>query len=235
VNFVARLAKVRARIEKACARADRDPATVRLVAVSKRHPPEAIREAHAAGQRDFGENYAQELRDKAAALADLEGLRWHFIGPMQRNKVRYLVGTTFLCHAIDRLEAARALSERSVREQVVSACLLAVHLGGETSKHGAPPAEVPALLEACQTLPGIAVRGLMSLPPYAAAPEETRPYFQELARLRAQLAPSLDQAGGRNTFGELSMGMSHDLEVAIEEGATLVRIGTALFGERPQR
>ncbi|MDF1562267.1 MAG: YggS family pyridoxal phosphate-dependent enzyme [Deltaproteobacteria bacterium] len=235
MSFPERLAGVQARIDAACARAGRDPSEVRLVAVSKRHPPEAIRAAYEAGVRDFGENYAQELRDKAAALADLPDLRWHFIGPVQRNKVRYLAGPAHLCHGLDRLAAAEALSDRAEREGVVAACLVAVHLGGEESKHGARPEELPSLLEQMAELPGIEVRGLMSLPPYFDDPEEVRPYFRQLAALRDSLEADLRSAGGRIKLSWLSMGMSHDLEVAIEEGATLVRVGTALFGQRPPK
>ncbi len=222
-----RLAEVRGRIEAACRRVGRDPSTVRLVAVSKTKPASAIREAYEAGQRDFGENYAQELRDKMRALADLSDLRWHFIGPVQRNKVRYLAGKVALCHAIDRLEVAQALSERSLREGRPTPVLVAVHLGGEVTKHGVDPSDAPALVEAMAALPGLEVHGLFTLPPFHEAPEDTRPYFRELAGLRARLATR-----GRNPMPELSMGMSHDFEVAIEEGATLVRVGTALFGAR---
>jgi pyridoxal phosphate enzyme (YggS family) len=204
-----RLAALRARI----------PAGVTLVAISKTHPPAAIREAYAAGQRDFGENYAQEWREKADALADLPDLRWHFVGGLQTNKVKYLAGRVHLVHAVDRVELARELSRRFGQKGAVARVLLEVNTGGEATKGGCAPGDAPALAEAVRALPDLELRGLMCMPP---PEDDPRPHFRLLRGLRDRLGLS-----------ELSMGMSADWEVAIEEGATLVRIGTAIFGARP--
>ena len=199
----------------------RIPAGVTLVAVSKTHPPEAIREAYAAGQRDFGENYAQEWREKADALADLADLRWHFVGGLQTNKVKYLAGRVHLVHAVDREELARELSRRSGQKGAVARVLLEVNTGGEATKGGCAPADAPALAAAVRALPSVELRGLMCMPP---PEEDPRPHFRLLRELRDRLG-----------LAELSMGMSADWEIAIEEGATLVRIGTAIFGARPPK
>jgi pyridoxal phosphate enzyme (YggS family) len=195
------------------------PAGVTLVAVSKTQPPEAIREAFAAGQRDFGENYAQEWRGKAEALADLSGLRWHFIGALQTNKVKYLAGRVACVHTVDRLELAEEISRRWVKAGAVARVLLEVDLGGEERKAGCAPDEVAPLLARVRTLPAVEVVGLTCIPPPA---DDPRARFRELRALR-------DRLGLR----ELSMGMSGDWPVAVEEGATMVRIGTAIFGARP--
>ncbi len=205
-----RLARVRAAV----------PPGVTLVAVSKGQPSAAIREAWAAGQRHFGENYVQEWRQKSEALADLADLAWHFIGSLQTNKVKYLVGRVALVHTVDRIELAREISRRSGQKGVASAILLEVNVAGEASKAGCAPAEVPALAEAVRALPGLDLRGLMCIPP---AEGDPRPHFRALRALR-------DRVG----LAELSMGMSGDYPAAIEEGATLVRVGTAIFGERPR-
>jgi pyridoxal phosphate enzyme (YggS family) len=197
------------------------PAGVALVAVSKTQPADAIREAYAAGQRDFGENYAQEWREKADALADLPDLRWHFVGSLQTNKVKYLAGRVHAIHAVDREELAREISRRFAQKGAVARVLLEVNTGGEATKGGCPPAAAPALAEAVRALPAVELAGLMCIPP---PEDDPRPHFQLLRRLR-------DALGLR----ELSMGMSADWRVAVEEGATLVRIGTAVFGERPPR
>ncbi len=208
----------------------RIPAGVTLVAVSKTQPAEAVREAHAAGQRDFGENYAQEWRDKAAALSDLRDLVWHFIGALQTNKVKYLVGRAEegqdsphvgWIHTIDRISLAEEVSKRSTRRGAVTRVLLEVNVAGEESKSGCAPAELPRLAGAVAQLPGLALRGLMSIPP---AQGDPRPYFAALRALRDGLGLPLP---------DLSMGMSGDYEAAIAEGSTLVRVGTAIFGSRP--
>jgi PLP dependent protein len=216
------LARVRARV----------PAGVTLVAVSKTQPAEAVREAFAAGQRDFGENYAQEWRDKAAALADLEGLVWHFIGALQTNKVKTLLPAppagaaaprARWVHTVDRLALAEELSKRSARAGSVTRVLLEVNVAGEASKSGAAPGEVAALAAAVAAMPGLELRGLMCIPP---AGEDPRPHFAGLRALRERLGVPLP---------DLSMGMSGDYEAAIAEGSTLVRVGTAIFGARPAR
>jgi pyridoxal phosphate enzyme (YggS family) len=197
------------------------PAGVTLVAVSKTQPADAIREAYAAGQRDFGENYAQEWREKADALADLADLRWHFIGALQTNKVKVLAGRVRAIHTVDRVELAREISKRFSAKAAVAQAFLEVNTGGEASKAGCPPEEAPALAEAVRSLPGLEVVGLMTIPPPA---DDPRPHFRLLRGLR-------DRLGLR----ELSMGMSADWPIAIEEGATVIRVGTAIFGERPRK
>ncbi|HET8539413.1 MAG TPA: YggS family pyridoxal phosphate-dependent enzyme [Anaeromyxobacter sp.] len=208
MTIAERLAALRARI----------PPGVTLVAVSKTPAAAAIREAHAAGQRDFGENYAQEWREKADALADLPDLRWHFVGGLQTNKVKYLAGRVHLVHAVDREELARELSRRAGQKGAVARVLLEVNTGGEATKGGCAPADAPALAAAVRALPSIDLRGLMCMPP---PEDDPRPHFRLLRALRDRLG-----------LAELSMGMSADWEIAIEEGATIVRIGTAIFGER---
>jgi pyridoxal phosphate enzyme (YggS family) len=197
------------------------PAGVTLVAVSKTQPAEAIREAHAAGQRDFGENYAQEWREKADALADLADLRWHFIGGLQTNKVKYLAGRVAAIHTVDRIELAREISKRFGARGAVARVYLEVNLGGEASKSGCAPANAPALAEAVRALPAVEVLGLMTIPP---PEDDPRPHFRALRALRDRLG-----------LAGLSMGMSADWQAAVEEGSTCVRVGTAIFGERARR
>jgi PLP dependent protein len=209
VSIAGNLAAVRAEL----------PAGVTLVAVSKTQPPEAIREAYAAGQRDFGENYAQEWCAKADALADLADLRWHFIGGLQTNKAKYLAGRVASVQTIGRLELARELSRRLAARGARVMAFLEVNVAGEASKEGCAPTALPALAEAVRALPGLDLVGLMCIPP---AEGDPRPHFRLLRVLRDQLG-----------LAELSMGMSGDWRVAVEEGATFVRIGTAIFGARP--
>lgn len=214
-----RLHAVRDAVARAAERAGR--ADVHLVAVSKTQPVEAIREAYAAGQRDFGENYPQELRDKAAALADLPDLRWHFIGRLQTNKARYVAPVAVRVHALDSVEQAAALARRS---DARVRCLVAVNLAGEATKGGVrPDAALPLCREASAH---VDVVGLMTMPPWSEDPEAAAPLF---ARLRALAAQGRDEG---LDLVELSMGMSHDWPVAVREGATWVRVGTAIFGER---
>jgi pyridoxal phosphate enzyme (YggS family) len=234
-DVASRLAGLRAAIAAACSRAGRDPQAVRLLAVSKLQPVSAIVEALRAGQLHFGENYAQELRDKDAelrALPEAAGLTWHFIGPLQRNKVHLVLGRAALIHSVDRTELVAALRARLERTPGAQPqdLLIEVGLAGEAQKAGLEPAAVPALLDAISAQGGaLRCRGLMCMPPLADDPEASRPYFRALRELRDRLAqtprPHVELA-------ELSMGMSHDFAVAIEEGATIVRIGTALFGAR---
>jgi pyridoxal phosphate enzyme (YggS family) len=214
------LEEVRGRIAAACARAGRPIGAVQLIAVSKLQPAEQIRAAFAAGQRVFGENYAQELRDKAEALAELPGLRWHAIGPLQSNKAKYVARSAHSFHALDRAEIGRELSKRRTGEPLP--CFIEVTLGSEATKGGVAPDAVPGLLDEVRDLPGIRVIGLMSLPPLGPTPDASRPHFRRLRELGARLG-----------LPELSMGTTADFEVAIEEGATCVRVGTAIFGARP--
>jgi pyridoxal phosphate enzyme (YggS family) len=207
--------------ERAAALRARVPPGVTLVAVSKTQPAGAIREAYAAGIRDFGENYAQEWRGKADALADLPDLRWHFVGSLQTNKARMLAGRVAFVHAVDREELARELSRRWVPTGRAVKIFLEVNTGGEATKGGCAPADAPALAAAVKDLPAVELAGLMCIPPPG---EDPRPHFRTLRALRDRLG-----------LAELSMGMSGDWEAALAEGATFVRIGTAIFGERPPR
>lgn len=219
-DVASRLAEVEARTCAACQRAGRARQDVSLLAVSKLQPAAAIREAYAAGQRDFGENYAQELRDKAAELAEeCPEIRWHAIGPLQANKAKYVAKAAAAFHALDRLELAQELSRRRVGAPLQ--CFLEVNLAGEASKSGVAPADVARLLDEVRSFPNLEVVGLMSLPPFPKTPEESRPAFRSLSALAKSVG-----------LKALSMGTTADFEVAIEEGATHVRVGTAIFGER---
>jgi hypothetical protein len=220
-----RVAAVRERIAAAVKRRGPGP-DVRLVGVGKRQPTSALREAAAADLLDIAENYAQELRDKRRELADLP-LRWHFIGPVQTNKVKYVVGCT-LVHTIDRAELVDALDARADRGGVDQDVLVQVNVAGEAAKHGVAPSEVPALLDRFARCSRVRCRGLMLIPPLL-DPEATRPHFAALRALRDALAST---PRPRVELEVLSMGMSADFEVAIAEGSTLVRVGTALFGSR---
>ena len=221
-----RVAAVRERIARAAARAGRKSEDVTLVAVSKTQGPEIVRAAFAAGLRVFGENRVQEAEAKAATLADLRaaGLAWHLVGHLQVNKARKAAPLFDLIHSVDSAELGRKLAGEGGRPQ---RALVQVDLAGEETKFGVPEADLPAVLEGLRALPGLRVEGLMLIPPFFEEPERTRPFFQ---RLRALRDDALDR--GLLAAGSLSMGMSHDFEVAIEEGATFVRVGTAIFGER---
>jgi pyridoxal phosphate enzyme (YggS family) len=224
-----RVASVRERIARAAERAARAPEAVTLVAVSKTFPAEAVRAAFDAGVRHFGENRVQEAEPKIAALQALrgEGLRWHLVGHLQSNKARRAAILFDVIQSVDSAELARRLdrvvseTERPVR------ALVQVDLAGEATKFGLPEAEAPEVLEEMHALGGLRVEGLMVMPPYLEDPEAVRPYFRRLRALRDRLA-----AAGLLEGTDLSMGMSHDFETAVEEGATIVRVGTAIFGER---
>jgi pyridoxal phosphate enzyme (YggS family) len=221
------LQAVRDRMEAAARRAGRDPAAVRLVAVSKTVGVERIREAAAAGQRLFGENYLQEARPKIAALGP--DIAWHFVGHLQSNKARAAVELFELIHGVDRLSLAQALSQAAGRVGKVQEVLIQVNLAGEESKSGAEPGAVPGLFKALAGLPHLKVAGFMTMPPWFPDAEAARPYFRALRELRDNLER---QGLAGHPLPELSMGMTGDFEVAVEEGATLVRIGTAIFGAR---
>ncbi|TBW07131.1 YggS family pyridoxal phosphate-dependent enzyme [Azotobacter chroococcum subsp. isscasi] len=216
------VAKVRARIREAAQASGRDPQDVQLLAVSKTKPASALREAFACGQRDFGENYLQEALAKQAELADLE-LTWHFIGPIQSNKTRALAGHFAWVHSVDRLKIAQRLSEQRPADLPPLNLCLQVNVSGEASKSGCAPEELAALAGAVAELPNLRLRGLMAIPEPTDDPAAQRAAFARLRALKDGLGLDLDT---------LSMGMSHDLEAAIAEGATWVRIGTALFGAR---
>ena len=221
------LRQVRSRLALACAAAHRGVDDVTLLAVSKTCPAEAVRAAHAAGQRAFGENYVQEALDKIAALADMRaGLEWHLIGPLQSNKTRVVAESFDWVHAVDRLKIAERLSSQRPQHLPALNICLQVNVSGEASKSGAAPAELPALAHAVARLPGLRLRGLMSIPEPAEGLDAQRAPHRELHRL----FDALLQSG--LALDTLSMGMSADLEAAVLEGATLVRVGTAIFGAR---
>ncbi len=229
-----RIEAIRRRITRACDRADRDPADVELLAVSKMQPPRAVIEAVSAGQLLFGENYVQHWLSKAEdpQIVGLSELRWHFIGALQRNKIRFLLGRVQCIETIDRMKLARELSSRALArvgghpQQV----LLEVNLEREAGKAGFTPTDLSTLLPELLALPGLLVDGLIAIPPQRRDPESSRKDHRSLALLRARLQ---DEQG--IALPTLSMGMSSDFEVAIEEGSTRVRVGTGIFGARPAR
>jgi len=214
--------QVSSRIQAATAAAGRSENSVQLLAVSKTKPAQDLREAHAAGLRDFGENYLQEALGKQLELADLP-LIWHFIGPIQSNKTRAIAEHFDWVHSVDRLKIAQRLSEQRPAELPPLNICIQVNVSGEASKSGCTPADLPALAEAISTLPRLKLRGLMAIPEPTEDRAEQDAAFAAVQRLQASLNLPLDT---------LSMGMSHDLESAIAQGATWVRIGTALFGAR---
>jgi pyridoxal phosphate enzyme (YggS family) len=218
-----RLTIVQARVGAAAYKAGRDASSIRLVLASKTQPSEAIRAAWQAGARDFGENYVQEAIAKRAELADLTEIRWHLIGHLQTNKAKSAASAFCLIHSVDSVRLAEALARAQPSPRVHA--LIEVNLGSEASKSGVAPDVVAALLDAATGK--IEIDGLMTIPPPAASVEAARPYFARLRELRDRLAIQSGLA-----LSELSMGMTDDFEVAIEEGATIVRIGRAVFGER---
>lgn len=228
-DLAERLADVRARIARAATRSGRAPGEVRLVAVSKTYPIDCVRAAVAAGQQDFGENRVQEALQKVEASRDL-GVRWHLIGYLQSNKARRAASSFSHIHSIDRLDLLEAVDRAAQDAGVAPDVLVQVDLARETTKHGAPVAQVRPLLAAAARCGAVRLVGLMLLPPFLEDTEQVRPYFRRLRELRDQVVTEglVPPAMVR----ELSMGMSHDFEVAVEEGATMVRVGTAIFGPR---
>ena len=218
-----RLTIVQARIGAAAYKAGRDVSSIRLVLASKTQPSEAIRAAYQAGARDFGENYVQEAIAKRADLADLSEIRWHLIGHLQTNKTRTAASAFALIHTVDSVRLADTLARAQPSPRVHA--LIEVNLGAEASKTGVAPDAVAAILDAARGK--LEIDGLMTIPPPARSAEAARPYFARLRELRDRLATESGYA-----LSELSMGMTEDFEVAIEEGATIVRIGRAVFGER---
>ena len=225
VTFAENLNFIRQRIAAACARAGRDAADVTLLAVSKTHPPETIQAAVAGGQFLFGENKVQEAKVKIPLCPGKT--RWHFIGHLQSNKVRDAVELFELIQGVDSLNIAKEISKRAEQAAKTMPVLLEVNVAGEASKFGYRPEQLLADLNELNQLPRIEIHGLMAIPPYAPVAEKARPYFQKLRELKQRAEDALGAP-----LPQLSMGMSGDFEVAIEEGATIVRIGTALFGER---
>ena len=224
-TFCDRLQRIRAHIAETAILFGRAPEEIRLLAVSKTHPVERLREAIDCGQRAFGENYVQEMAEKARALADLE-VEWHFIGPIQSNKTRLIAELSGWVHSVDREKIARRLSEQRPAGMPPIQICLQVNVSGEESKSGADPADLPGLAQAVAGLPRLELRGLMAIP---AATDDVALQRQAFARVR-ELMEDLQHRGHR--LDTLSMGMSNDLEAAIAEGATIVRVGTALFGDR---
>lgn len=222
-----RIDEVEGRIAEACRRSGRRRGELRLVAVSKKFPLEVISEAAGLGLRDFGENYAQELRDKQReAGSGIATLRWHFIGALQRNKVKYVIGKADLVHAVDNIALVAELDKRAAVRGIRVRALVEIN-GGEKSKNGIRGSGLREFLESASGFRNVSLEGLMMMPPYFEDPEMSRPWFSELREMRDRVA------GEFPGIQELSMGMSNDFEVAIEEGATILRIGTALFGPRP--
>jgi len=231
-DIAAALDRTRARIAEAERAAGRPPGSTLLIAVGKRMVLDDLRAAHDAGQRDFGENYAQELRDKQAAWGGGDDVRWHFIGPLQSNKLKLLWGRVHLIHSLDSPDLLAQVTRRAAAASPVGQdCLVQVNMVGEARKSGVPPERLPALLDAFATCPEVRCRGLMLIPPQLDSDDETRRCFAALRALaereRAVPRPNVE-------LRELSMGMSDDFELAIAEGATMVRIGTAIFGARPR-
>jgi len=224
------LQDVQTRIEAACARVGRARGSVTLVAVSKTQPFALVEAAYAAGQRDFGENRLEELWSKVEAARNrgLDEIRWHLIGPIQSRKTSQAVGPFALIHALDRVKIARRLSRDAIADGQVLDVLLEVNISGEASKHGFSPDELRAAAATLGALPGLRVTGLMTMAPLVDDAELARPVFRGLRELRDELA----QRHPKMDWRHLSMGMTNDFEVAVEEGATIVRIGSAIFGPR---
>lgn len=223
------LLEINKRIQTACARVGRDAAGVTLIGVTKMVPLHRIREGIEAGIGTLGENYAQEASKKVQALSDLS-VSWHFIGHLQSNKAKMVLEAFDLIHSVDRESLARELDRQAHKRGMRIPVLLQVNTGHEESKSGLPPKELLTFCERLATWEGLDVRGLMALPPYFDDPEEVRPHFRTLRELLDRLR---ERKPSPERLSELSMGMSHDFEIAIEEGATMIRIGTALFGTRP--
>jgi hypothetical protein len=227
----ARLADVRARIARAASEAHRSPADIRLVAVSKTFPLDHVRAVVAAGQADLGENRVQEALQKIEGSADLE-IRWHLVGHLQANKARKAAGAFACIHSVDSVDLLERLDAAALDLGNSPELLVQADLAGEPTKHGATPDQLPAIFDAARRCRAVRVAGLMILPPFTEDPEKARPYFARLRSVRDQL---LADGAQPEMLRELSMGMSHDLEAAIAEGATIVRVGTAIFGAREAR
>jgi pyridoxal phosphate enzyme (YggS family) len=228
MSIASNLKTVQDRIAAAARRAGRDPASVRLVTVTKTIDAERIREAVAAGASVLGENRVQEAREKIASLGPIAS--WHLIGRLQANKAKYAVTLFYLIHSVDSLALAKEIDRQAARHDKVQDVLIEVNIAGEASKAGVEANAVMGLVRDLSMLKNIRVQGLMTMPPFSEDPEASRPFFRKLRELAADIAK--EQVPGV-TMKELSMGMSGDFEVAVEEGATLVRVGTAIFGGRP--
>ncbi len=221
------LMQVRKNIEAACQKAGRNPEEVTLIAVSKTKPVPMLEEAYQAGSRDFGENKVQEIMDKYPVLPD--DIRWHMIGHLQRNKVKYIVDKVSLVHSVDSLRLAEELSRQAEKKQTELDILVEVNIAQEESKFGTSRAEAAQLVEEIAKLPCIHVKGLMTIAPFVEHPEENRKYFRQIKELSVDIEKkNIDNV----SMSVLSMGMTNDYMVAVEEGATMVRVGTGIFGER---
>ncbi len=218
---------VKKNIEQSCKRAQRDVNDVTLIAVSKTKPVSALQDAYDAGMRDFGENKVQELMDKIPQLPD--DIRWHMIGHLQRNKVKYIVDKVYLIHSVDSYRLAEEISKEALKKNVVVNILVEVNIASETTKFGTTSQEAIELVEKIAALPGIMVKGLMTIAPYVENPEENRQHFVRLRQLSVDIkSKNIDNV----SMEILSMGMTGDYMVAIEEGATYIRVGTGIFGDR---
>lgn len=221
------LMQVRKNIEAACQKAGRNPEEVTLIAVSKTKPVPMLEEAYQAGSRDFGENKVQEIMDKYPVLPD--DIRWHMIGHLQRNKVKYIVDKVSLVHSVDSLRLAEEISRQAEKKQTELDILVEVNIAQEESKFGTSRAEASQLVEEIAKLPCIHVKGLMTIAPFVEHPEENRKYFRQIKELSVDIEKkNIDNV----SMSVLSMGMTNDYMVAVEEGATMVRVGTGIFGER---
>ena len=221
------LSLVRENIKKACVKSNRDEKDITLIAVSKTKPVEMLEEAYREGCRDFGENKVQEIMDKYEKMPG--DIRWHMIGHLQRNKVKYLIGKVYLIHSVDSLRLAEEISKEACKQNVTMNILMEVNVAGEESKFGTTNEEAVELVKSIAGLPGISVKGLMTIAPYVDCPEENRQYFVKLRQLSVDIMKkNIDNI----SMDILSMGMTGDYQVAIEEGATYVRVGTGIFGER---
>ncbi|HRO67742.1 MAG TPA: YggS family pyridoxal phosphate-dependent enzyme [Pseudobdellovibrionaceae bacterium] len=223
------LAEIRRRIQKACEKSGRNEADVSLLAVSKLQSEEKIRGLAAEGQKDFGENYVQELTGKIENLKSLN-LRWHLIGHLQRNKVKFITGRCHLIHSVDSLALAREIHKKALEKSVTENVLLQVNLGGENSKDGFSESALAEAWSDLAALSQLRIHGLMTMPPLQNEPEQNRVFFSKLRSLKDHYRSLADS--NRHPLSELSMGTSHDFEVAVEEGATWIRVGTLAFGER---
>lgn len=221
------LEQVEKKIEEACKRAGRDRQEVTLISVSKTKPIEMLKEAYDAGSRDFGENKVQEMMDKYEEMP--KDIHWHMIGHLQRNKVKYLMGKSYLIHSVDSMRLAEEISKQSVKHEVTTDILIEVNIAQEETKFGTSREEAIRLVEEAAKLPNIHICGLMTIAPYVENPEDNRKYFKQIKELAVDIKEkNIDNVDMRI----LSMGMTGDYEVAIEEGSTMVRVGTGIFGER---
>lgn len=228
VDIAANLERLSGEIESIARGCDRDPADIRLLAVTKTFPAECVRTAHQWGQILFGENRVQEAEEKIPSVG-VTGLEWHLIGPLQSNKAARAAQLFDVIQTLDRPKIVRKLSSCAEEMGKILRVLIEVKLGAEPRKHGLPPEEVQGLVEQVDSMPGLRLEGLMSIPPYQEIAEDCRPYFRQMADLLAEINERRERP-----LKELSMGMSHDYRVAIEEGATLLRVGTSIFGPRSE-